>query len=1075
MMAAVLSIILLLFTPLQASAATATVNGLTNMGDVYKTANGTTYLSNADRTYSPLIMWYLNGTSKISYCIDFGHECSRGDTFTSTSTMASFSAEQQLWLKATMYHGFQSAYACAHGTNVHDCSTCRTYYAATQAMVWLITDGTFTDAGTAYAWGQYVASTVLSGSNYNAIWSYYQTLYDNVAATVKIPSFSANSSSSAPTLTMKWDNYNQRYYLYQSDSNRVIGDFTLSGVPSTVTASKGSNYLELKSAGAVSKTLVTMKANRTVQTVVWWLADKTNNAQQPQMQYGTTTETVNVTAYAYLQTETPGKLGIIKHDGKSDAVVSGAVYGIYEDSGCTKEITSVTTGSSHVYATLAPGTYYVKEKSAPNGYVKNTQVYSASVSSNGTTNLTAYDDPWSGTVKVIKTSSTSSSTYVAGAVYGLYSNASCTSLLARATTGSNGAAVFDYSIRYGMTYYVKEISSPDGYKLDTSVYTVSSTALTGNGAAVTVNVKDVPTYDVTTEVVNGTISNAVYDIDAGGTVTISYHPKDGYRLKSITVDGVAVSTAGYPSSYTFSNLQSDHHIKVVYERATANITTEVVNGTITDSIYNIPLGENRTISSKANSGYVLQSVTVDGIAVDVKTLLAATDYSYLFSNIQENHHIKVVYATKGYVELTKTGSSSGKSVAGAVFTIYADAVCTKAVATMTTNAAGYAKSTGLAPGTYWVKETTAPVGYTIGTGVVKAEVKGGQTYTIAANFVQNQEWEAGFEITKTNESGTRLLGAVFALYEWSASAGKFIRLQTMTDRNGIYTAYEIPYTDDNGGRFKVVEEVNPAGFSGLYEKEFKMDLNKESGSYQTYFFTDTVTNAKTRYQIRKVDEAGNPLSGATLQLYDLTAGSVTAEWTTDSTGTKMLEGILLAGHTYRLRETGTPDGYYTASDITFTVPFADSGLQTVTMVNKSGYRCQVTLIKRIAVEDIIFEHGNPTFIFRLTGSDYEGQAHTFYDVVTFTKEYVETHAKDGYVEAGVTFYVKPGSYTASEEKSNRYEFESISAVVNGTVSGETVRFNLETHDAASAVFTNLKTEYQNYSHNDLVINHVGTP
>lgn len=394
---------------------------------------------------------------------------------------------------------------------------------------------------------------------------------------------------------------------------------------------------------------------------------------------------------------------------------------------------------------------------------------------------------------------------------------------------------------------------------------------------------------------------------------------------------------------------------------------------------------------------------------------------------------------------------------------------------MTTNANGYAKSAGLAPGHYWVKETTAPVGYTIGTGVVEAEVKGGQTHTIAASFVQNQEWEAGFEITKTDAQGNRLSGAVFALYEWSVSSGRFIRLQTMTDRNGIYTAYEIPYTDDNQGSFKVVEEVNPAGYSGLYEKEFRMDLTKEGGTSQSFFFTDTAVNAKTRYQIQKVDESGNALAGAVLQLYDLTAGTVTAEWTTDSTGLKVFERVLIAGHTYRLRETGTPDGYYTASDITFTVPYEDAGLQTITMVNKSGYRCAVTLTKRIAVDDIIFEHGDPTFIFRFSGTDYEGQAHTFYDVVTFTEAYVKTNAKDGYVEAGVTFYVKPGSYTASEEKSSRYEFECISSVVNGTVSGETVVFDLETHDTASAVFNNLKTEYRNYSHNDLVINHVGTP
>jgi len=1076
-LAGLLSMILLLFTPLQASAATATVNGLINMGDVYKTASGTTYLSNADRTYSPLIMWYLNGTSKISYCIDFGHECYSGDTFTSSGTMSSFSTEQQIWLKAAMYHGFKSAYDCPHGKYVNECETCWVQYAATQALVWLITDGTFTDAGIAYAFGQYVAQAVFSGVYYNAIWSYYQTLYDKVAATVKIPSFTTNNTSSAPTLTMKWDNYNQRYYLYQTDANGVISDFTLSGVPSTVTANKGGSYLELKSSGAVSKTLVTLKANRTVQTAVWWIANNTNNANQPHLQYGTTTENVTVTSYVYLKTEATGKVGILKQDGISAKVVSGAVYGIYEDSSCTKEITSVTTGSSHVYVTLAPGTYYVKEKSAPSGYVKSSVVYTATVSSNGTTNLTVTDDPWTGTVKVVKTSSTSSSTYVAGAVYGLYSNSSCTTLLAKATTGANGAAVFDYEIQYEVPYYVKEISSPDGYKLDTSVYTVSSTALTSDGATVTVSVKDVPTYDVTTEVVNGTISDPVYNVDAGGNVTIRYQSNDGYTLKSITVDGVAVSTNGYPASYTFSNISANHHIKVVYERATANITTEVVNGTITESIYDIPLGEDRTISSKANSGYVLQSVTIDGIAVDVKTLLAATEYSYLFSDIQENHHLKVVYAAKGYVELTKTGTTSGKPVKGAVFTIYADSACTKAVATMTTNANGYAKSTGLAPGNYWVKETYAPIGYAINTGVVGVTVKSGQTYSITASSVKNQEWVARFAVTKVDSAtGGRLSGAVFALYEWSVSAGEYVRLGTMNEtQTGVYAMIQVPYTNDNQGKFKVVEEVNPAGYTGMYEKTFAMDLTKAAGTMQSFSFTATAANISTKYQVLKVDEAGNPLAGAVFRLYDMTAQTLVAEWTTDETGLKVFDGVLIAGHRYYLTEVQSPDGYYSSKPINFTVPFTDAPMRTIKVVNKSGYRCQVTLTKRIAVEDIIFEHGDPTFIFRLSGTDYEGQAHTFYNVVTFTEAYVKANAKDGYVEASVTFHVKPGTYTAAEEKSSRYAFDSITAVLSGTISGETVTFDLEANDTASAVFINLKTEYRNYSHNDVVINHVGRP
>ncbi|MBQ4562865.1 MAG: hypothetical protein IJA58_00120, partial [Lachnospiraceae bacterium] len=336
---------------------------------------------------------------------------------------------------------------------------------------------------------------------------------------------------------------------------------------------------------------------------------------------------------------------------------------------------------------------------------------------------------------------------------------------------------------------------------------------------------------------------------------------------------------------------------------------------------------------------------------------------------------------------------------------------------------------------------------------------------------------ARFAVTKVDSAtGGRLSGAVFALYEWSASAGEYVRLGTMNEaQTGVYVLTQVPYTDDNQGKFKVVEEVNPAGYSGMYEKTFAMDLTKAAGTTQSFSFTATATNASTKYQVLKVDEAGNPLAGAVLRLYDMTDQTLVAEWTTDETGLKVFDGVLIAGHRYYLMEVQAPEGYYSSKSINFTVPFTDAPMRTIKVVNKSGYRCAVTLTKRIAVEDIIFEHGDPTFIFRLSGTDYEGQAHTFYDVVTFTEEYVKTHAKDGYVEASVTFYVKPGTYSASEEKSSRYEFDSINAVAGGTVSGETVTFDLETKTFASAVFTNLKTEYRYHSHNDLVINHVGRP
>ena len=49
---------------------------------------------------------------------------------------------------------------------------------------------------------------------------------------------------------------------------------------------------------------------------------------------------------------------------------------------------------------------------------------------------------------------------------------------------------------------------------------------------------------------------------ASGSYTISYSPKPGYQISSITVDGKSVSTSKYPTSYTFSALKANHTINV---------------------------------------------------------------------------------------------------------------------------------------------------------------------------------------------------------------------------------------------------------------------------------------------------------------------------------------------------------------------------------------------------------------------------------------------------------------------------------------------------------------------------------
>lgn len=69
-----------------------------------------------------------------------------------------------------------------------------------------------------------------------------------------------------------------------------------------------------------------------------------------------------------------------------------------------------------------------------------------------------------------------------------------------------------------------------------------------------------------------------------------------------------------------------------------------------------------------------------------------------------------------------TGAVQGKALAGAKFGLYADADCTNKLAETTTDATGRMAYTGLDEGTYYIKEISAPAGYTMTDAVYKAVI-----------------------------------------------------------------------------------------------------------------------------------------------------------------------------------------------------------------------------------------------------------------------------------------------------------------------------------------------------------------
>ncbi len=193
---------------------------------------------------------------------------------------------------------------------------------------------------------------------------------------------------------------------------------------------------------------------------------------------------------------------------------------------------------------------------------------------------------------VVKKSSSDSSFACsrAGAAYGVYSDKACTKLLYNATCDEDGVAYVPEDARalvYDTTYYLKEVKAPPGYALNTSVYPFdgkNSYSYVKKGANIyddlTVNVTDDPLrYKVATSVVNGSIDPTATGLNWGTDKTVNYAPKEGYILKSVSVDGVEVPIADFPSAYSFTDIRADHTVDVVYEPGPVSFSFTKVDAT----------------------------------------------------------------------------------------------------------------------------------------------------------------------------------------------------------------------------------------------------------------------------------------------------------------------------------------------------------------------------------------------------------------------------------------------------------------------------------------------------------------
>ena len=188
------------------------------------------------------------------------------------------------------------------------------------------------------------------------------------------------------------------------------------------------------------------------------------------------------------------RVQIKKVDSETGNPLNGAVYGVYKNSACTDLVTKISaTGEDGIsysdYFDAGLKTVYVKEITAPEGYVVNKTVYPVHVSAGKTVEVSAEDTRVKGKITV-KKQDTDTQDYLpqgdaqlAGAVYGLYARTDIQnpdgtgviykagSLIAQKTFGADGEIVFEDL--YLGEMYVKEITAPEGYLLDETEYDVT--------------------------------------------------------------------------------------------------------------------------------------------------------------------------------------------------------------------------------------------------------------------------------------------------------------------------------------------------------------------------------------------------------------------------------------------------------------------------------------------------------------------------------------------------------------------------------------------------------------------------
>lgn len=406
-------------------------------------------------------------------------------------------------------------------------------------------------------------------------------------------------------------------------------------------------------------------------------------------------------------------------------------------------------------------------------------------------------------VSIVKKDSETSNT-LAGAVYGIYSDAACTQLIKQMpATDANGVSKITIE-KTQEVVYLKEISVPTGYTIDAKGYNVTlNIGKTTNKnvtdkrvtAMISLHKQDAETGN--TPQGDATLEGAVYGLFAREDIV---HPdgksgvlyKKGTQITSLTTDknGQASVSNLYLGKYYLKELtppvgylldQEEHEVDCSYEGA------------------NVPVVERKAISKEDVIKQPFQIIKAANNGKTDADLLKGVGFSaWLVSDLKVKLDGSYDFSSANPVVITADGKTE-----------------------MFTDEKGYACSIPLPYGTYVVKETTSKHNYEpVDDFIVTINENHPDTPQVW-RVLLDKEFEAKLKIIKKDDETKKsvlLANTEFKVYDLDHQ--KYVEQVTTYPSTKVHKSY---FTDENGylilpnnleiGNYRIEEVTAPEGYT----------------------------------------------------------------------------------------------------------------------------------------------------------------------------------------------------------------------------------------------------------------------